>query len=137
MLVELSIRNMKRSLRDYSIYMLTLTISFTLIYAFHLICYSPDLMKLSESMEDFREVNKLLAIIIILVIGWLINYIIRYMIKQRGSGIQHLYVAWNEKQIYLLYFFIENLLLCLASFVMGIFSAAWRQVLSILIMKRL
>ncbi len=63
MLAELSIRNMKRSLRDYSIYILTLTISFTLIYAFNLICYSPDLMKLSASMEDFREVNKLIAII--------------------------------------------------------------------------
>lgn len=136
MLAELSIRNMKRSLRDYSIYILTLTISFTLIYAFNLICYSPDLMKLSASMEDFREVNKLVAIIIIFVIGWLINYIIRYMMKQRGKEFSiYMLLGMKNRYIYRM-FFIENLLLCLASLVMGIFFGTLLfQALSILIMK--
>lgn len=93
-------------------------------------------MKLSESMEDFREVNKLLAIIIILVIGWLINYIIRYMIKQRGREFSiYMLLGMKNRYIYCI-FFIENLLLCLASFVMGIFFGSLLfQVLSILIMK--
>ncbi len=136
MLAELSIRNMKRSLRDYSIYILTLTISFTLIYAFNLICYSPDLMKLSVSMEDFREVNKLIAIIIVLVIGWLINYIIRYMIKQRGKEFSiYMLLGMKSRYIYRM-FFVENLLLCLASLVMGIFfGTILFQVLSVIIMK--
>ncbi len=136
MLAELSIRNMKRSLREYSIYILTLTISFTLIYAFNLICYSPDLMKLSASMEDFREVNKLIAIIIVLVIGWLINYIIRYMMKQRGKEFSvYMLLGMKSRYIYRM-FFVENLLLCLASLVMGIFFGTLLfQVLSILIMK--
>ncbi|MFT3984241.1 MAG: ABC transporter permease [Lachnospiraceae bacterium] len=136
MLAELSIRNMKRSLRDYSIYILTLTISFTLVYAFNLICYSPDLMKLSASMEDFREVNKLIAVIIVLVIGWLINYIIRYMLKQRGKEFSvYLLLGMKSRSIYSM-FFVENLLLCLASLVMGIlFGTLLFQVLSILIMK--
>ena len=136
MLAELSIRNMKRSLRDYSIYILTLTISFTLIYAFHLICYSPDLMGLSGSMEDFREVNKLIAIVIVLVIGWLINYIIRYMIKQRGKEFSiYLLLGMKSRYIYQM-FFVENLLLCLASLGMGIFFGTLLfQILSVLIMK--
>ncbi len=136
MLAELSIRNMKRSLRDYSIYILTLTISFTLVYAFNLICYSPDLMKLSASMEDFREVNKLIAIIIVLVIGWLINYIIRYMLKQRGKEFSiYLLLGMKSRSVYRM-FFVENLLLCLASLVMGIFFGTLLfQVLSILIMN--
>lgn len=136
MLAELSIRNMRRSLRDYSIYILTLTISFTLIYAFNLICFSPELMKLSESMKDFLEVNKLIIIVIILVIGWLINYIIRFMIKRRGNEFSiYMLLGLKSSSIYLM-FFIENLLLCIVSLVMGILLGTLLfMVSSILIMK--
>lgn len=136
MLVKLSIRNIKRSLRDYSIYILTLTISFTLIYAFHLICYSPDLMKLSVSMKDFRIVNKLVGIFIVIVIGWLIHYIVRFMFNQRGKEFSiYMLLGMKNRSIHRM-FFVENILLCMVSLFLGlIFGTILFQILTILIMK--
>lgn len=136
MLAELSIRNMKRSLRDYSIYILTLTIAFTLVYAFNLICCSPDLMKLSKQMEKFRDVNKLIAIVIVFTVGWLINYIIRFMINRRGREFSiYMLLGIKNRSIYLM-FFIENILLCMASLLLGIlFGTLLFQILAIIIMK--
>lgn len=136
MLIKLSVRNIKRSLRDYSIYILTLAISFTLIYAFYLICYSPDLMRLSVSMIDFRTVNKLAAFFIVIVIGWLINYIIRFMLSQRGKEFSiYLLLGMKNRYIHRM-FFVENILLCMVSLFLGlVFGSILFQILSIFIMK--
>lgn len=93
-------------------------------------------MKLSGSMKDFLKVNKLISIIIIFVIGWLINYIIRFMIKRRGNEFSiYMLLGLKSSSLYLM-FFIENLLLCIISLVMGIlFGTLLFMILSILIMK--
>ena len=38
MLFKLALRNAKRSMRDYSVYLLTVTIAFSLMYAFKMVC---------------------------------------------------------------------------------------------------
>jgi putative ABC transport system permease protein len=87
-------------------------------------------------MKDFLKVNKLISIVIVFVIGWLINYIIRFMIKRRGNEFSiYMLLGLKSSSLYLM-FFIENLLLCIISLVMGIlFGTLLFMILSILIMK--
>lgn len=136
MLARLSVRNMLRSLRDYSIYILTLTISFSLIYAYNLICQTPDIMNLSESMKGFSSVNVAMSVLIVFVVGWLINYIIRFMIQRRGREFSvYMLLGIKNRSIYRM-FFIENILLCLASLLMAVLlGTLLYQILTLIIMK--
>ena len=45
MLGKLALRNVKRSARDYAIYLITIIISFSLIFALNLISTSEEVMK--------------------------------------------------------------------------------------------
>ena len=45
MLGKLSLRNARRQAGDYRIYLLTVTISFALMYAFNLVMFSEDVME--------------------------------------------------------------------------------------------
>lgn len=53
MLYKLAIRNVKRSAKDYIIYLLTIIISFALIFALNLISTSDAVMKLSKGLDTF------------------------------------------------------------------------------------
>ena len=53
MLYKLAKRNARRSLKDYSIYILTVVISFSLIYAFNMILYSEDIKMLSKMLKTW------------------------------------------------------------------------------------
>ena len=46
MLRKLAIRNAKRSIKDYLVYLITVIMSFSLIIAFNLIVYSKDVREL-------------------------------------------------------------------------------------------
>ena len=52
MLGKLAVRNTKRNLKDYLIYLITITISFSLILAFNLIASSDEVVKLSSGMDS-------------------------------------------------------------------------------------
>ncbi len=52
MLGKLAYRNTKRNIKDYLIYLITVTASFSLIFAFNLAA-SDEIVKLCSSMEEF------------------------------------------------------------------------------------
>ena len=54
MLGKLAYRNAKRSLKDYFIYLITITISFSLILAFNLVASSDEVVELSSGMNSFK-----------------------------------------------------------------------------------
>ena len=56
MLGKLAVRNTKRSIKDYLIYLITITISFSLILAFNLIASSDKVVELSTGMGSFKTV---------------------------------------------------------------------------------
>ena len=136
MLAKLSIRNMKRSIRDYGIYILTLTIAFAFIYAYNLISFSPDIMMLSRQMEGFRDMNFVMSVLIIFVIAWLINYILSYMIKNRGREFATYLLLGIKNSAISRMFFIENLLLGMVSLLLGIlFGSVLYQVFVLIIFR--
>lgn len=74
MLGKLAYRNTKRNIKDYLIYLITVTASFSLIFAFNLVANSDEIVKLCSSMDAFKNSLFAVNILIIFVICFLINY---------------------------------------------------------------
>ena len=85
MLSKLAYRNAKRSLKDYLIYLITITISFSLILAFSLVSNSDAVTALSFGMDSFRNVLIFVNSIIVLVVCFLINYTTKFMFEKRSK----------------------------------------------------
>ena len=116
MLGKLAYRNAKRSIRDYLIYMITITVSFSLMLAFNLVANSDQVKELSYGMDTFKSVLTFINIIIIFVICFLINYTTRFMFEKRSKELgTYMLLGIKKKEIaYLLV--IENILLGICGF---------------------
>ena len=121
MLSKLSIRNVKRSLKDYLIYMVTITLSFSLIFSFNLIAFSRDLTELSEHMENFKYAILFVSMIVIFVVGWLINYTMHFMFEKRSKEFgTYMLLGIKKKEINKL-FLLENIFLGSIAVVLSFF----------------
>ena len=87
MLGKLAVRNTKRNVKDYFIYLITITISFSLILAYNLVAGSDEVVKLSSSMGTFKNVLTFVNIIIIFVVCFLINYTTTIYSQDNGTNI--------------------------------------------------
>lgn len=68
MLGKLAVRNTKRSIKDYLIYLITVTIAFSLIFAFNLVASSEEVIELSTGMDTFKYILAFVNVVIIFVI---------------------------------------------------------------------
>ena len=85
MLNKLAFRNVKRSIKDYIIYLITITISFSLIFALNLISSSEAVVELSKGLDTFAYVLYFINAIVIFVICFLINYTTKFMFEKRSK----------------------------------------------------
>ena len=118
---KLSVRNMRRSARDYLVYMLTMVLVTALMYAFSSLLFQNELerqftMKLNGLMEIMVGLS---TFFIILIVSWLINYMVRFMLEKRSTefGI-YLLLGMKKRAIARLYMR-ENILLGGLAFVIG------------------
>lgn len=138
MLGKLAYRNAKRSIRDYLIYMITITVSFSLMLAFNLVANSDQVKELSYGMDTFKSVLTFINIIIIFVICFLINYTTRFMFEKRSKELgTYMLLGIKKKEIaYLLV--IENILLGIFAFILSIPAGfVFSQFISLVIVKLL
>lgn len=119
MLAKLSLRNMKRSAKDYMTYILTMTIVFTLMYAFNSLIFQDELSDLLGQKKIMGMMIILATVFILLIVAWLINYMVRFMLEKRSTefGI-YLLIGMNRKTVSRLYMQ-ENILLGGFSFLIG------------------
>lgn len=82
MLGKLAYRNTKRNIKDYLIYLITVTASVSLIFAFNLVASSDEIVKLCSSMDAFKNSLFAVNILIIFVICFLINYTTKFMFEK-------------------------------------------------------
>ena len=111
MLTKLSFRNMKRSLRDYLVYALTMIMVTALMYAFNSLIFQNELTGYYELEGLMEMMISLATFFIVLIVAWLINYMVRFMLEKRSTefGI-YLLLGMKKKTIAKLYMR-ENLLL--------------------------
>ncbi len=130
MLAKLSFRNMKRSVRDYTVYMLTMTVITAFMYAFNSLIFQNELNKHLETEGMMEVMIGFATFFIILIVAWLIHYMVRFMLEKRSGefGI-YLLLGMKKKMISRLYMR-ENMLLGSISFLGGIvFGILLQQVL--------
>ena len=84
MLYKLAFRNARRSLSDYAVYLITVTLSFSLMFAFGLVTSSDAIAGLSEGMDTFRMILDFINVIILFVLSFLINYTTKFMFTKRS-----------------------------------------------------
>ena len=120
MLGKLSFRNAKRQARDYVIYFITVIISVALMFSFNSIAVSNDIKELSTYMEYFSKAITGISIIIILVMAWLINYCMRFMLEKRSKEFGTYQILGIEKKSISNMFTLENLIIGAIAFIIGI-----------------
>lgn len=135
MLFKLAVRNARRSAKDYGIYVLTVTIIFTLLYAFNLIAFSKDIMELSQLMHTMTYFIIVISVLIVLVTGWLVHYMNRFMFQKRGKEFgTYMTLGISNKSIARL-FLIENSITGSLSFLVSLAAGSvLYQVLTLIIM---
>ena len=119
MLFKLSFRNIKRSLKDYAIYFFTLIIGISLFYVFNAIESQTAMMNLSKTanqiIEMMSSVMISLSVLVAIILGLLIIYASRFLMKRRKKefGI-YMTLGMSKSQI--------SRILLTETFVIGIFS---------------
>lgn len=136
MLGKLAVRNTKRNLKDYLIYLITITISFSLILAFNLIASSDEVVKLSSGMDSFKKVLTFVNIIIVFVVCFLINYTTRFMFEKRSKEFgTYMLLGIKKKEVSRL-LVMENILLGFLSLILTIpLGFLFSQFVSLVIVK--
>ena len=88
MLLKLAVRNMRRSLRDYAIYFVTLLIAVTVFYAFNSVGDQQVMHDIAASnnanvIEFTGYMMNIFSVIVALVLGFLVIYANQLLITRR------------------------------------------------------
>lgn len=123
MYAKLVLRNAKRSIKDYLIYIVTMTICVTLFYSFLSISssyYQPDI----GSEYDFTMLSdgmKVAICAVTLVLMFLIRFVNNYMLRRRQKEFAIQAVMGMEQRTIGRLFFAETFVMGMISIVIGIF----------------
>ena len=119
MLRKLSFRNAKRQAKDYIIYFITIMMTVALLFSFNSIAASSDIAELSSSMKNFSKAIMGINSIIVLVMVWLVNYTMKFMLEKRSKEFGTYQILGIEKQDISNMFTVENLLIGMFALVVG------------------
>lgn len=108
-LCKLSLRNARRQARDYLVYFVTVILSAALIHAFNGLVFSQELRALSSFMSSLPLITVLVSAVVIAIMGWLIRYIMNFMLSRRSRELgTYILIGLENGQVAQL-FFLENL----------------------------
>ena len=119
MFSKLAFRNVRRSARDYLVYFLTMTFVTALMFAFNSLIFTEDIGEMFDIAGIMIALVGLATFFIVLIVAWLINYMVRFMLEKRSQefGI-YLLIGMQKKEIARLYIR-ENALLGTGAFFIG------------------
>ena len=120
MLSKLAFRNVKRSAKDYIIYLITVTLAFSFIFAFTLLGQSKEVLSLGDVMNNFALVMYFVNIFIIFVVCFLINYTIKFMFEKRSKEFGTYMLLGIKKKKISRMFTLENIILGFFSLLISI-----------------
>ena len=134
MLTKLAMRNAKRSMRDYGIYLLTATISFSLMYAFNMVIFSKEIKEINQMMGSLSIMIIFISVIIIAVIEWLVHYMNRFMLEKRSRELgTYMLLGISSRKISKMVM-LENIFMGAAAFLAGLLAGTFiYQILSLII----
>ena len=117
---DLSWRNARRQARDYLVYFVTIVIATALMYAFNGLVFSREIAELSAKLSSLPLVIVLASVAVVLILGWLVAYITRFMLTRRSRELgTYLLIGLEHRQVARL-FFLENLAVGAVALVLGV-----------------
>lgn len=124
---RLAFRNTKRSIKDYFLYLITMIIICSLMFAFNSMIFSKDIMKLCSMAGIMAALIGIASVFIVVVVSWLINYMVRFMMEKKSKefGI-YLLMGMKKRQVSSL-FIRENALIGVLAFFIGIVPGMFLQ----------
>ena len=140
MLFKLSIKNIKKSFKDYAIYFLTLVLGVAIFYMFNSLDSQQAMLEVSNSTRDLIKLMisllGMVSVFIAIVLGFLIVYANNFLInrRKREFGI-YMTLGMGRKQISKI-ILIETVLIGIISLIVGILIGIFAsQFMSILVAK--
>lgn len=119
MYVKLIYRNLKRSTKEYAIYMMTLILSVTLMYAFNGVALSNEVNELARNMAAFAGVSIVSSILIVFVLAWLVYYISKFILEKRSREFgMYMLMGMTRKQVSRM-FLLEQVCMGLLAYMIG------------------
>lgn len=121
MFTKLALKNIRRSIKDYAIYFFTLVLGVAIFYIFNAIESQTAMMNINESMYSVVElmttILKGVSVFVAFVLGFLIIYASRFLIKRRGKEFGlYLTLGMGKRKI--------SRLLLIETFFIGLISLA-------------
>ena len=119
MLGKLAVRNVKRSAKDYLVYVITMMLVTALMFAFNSILFSPDIRRRIDMAGIMTAMIGLATFFIVIIVAWLINYMVRFMLEKRSREFgTYLLLGMKKKEIARLYMR-ENVIMGMGAFIAG------------------
>ncbi len=138
MLCRLSLKNIKKSIKDYAIYFFTLILGVAIFYVFNALDSQTIMMNVSSSTQELIELmmNMLsgVSVFVSFILGFLIIYASRFLMKRRNRefGV-YLTLGMSKRKISLILFF-ETLFIGVLSLIVGLgFGVVLSQFMSLLV----
>lgn len=123
MYAKLALSNARKSIKDYLIYFITITICVSLFYAFTSLS-SSEYEFITENSYNFENLQNILKYSTYLITGiliLLIGYVNKYMIRRRKREFATYILLGTEQKSVALMFFVETLIIGILSIICGIF----------------
>ncbi|MGN0144166.1 MAG: ABC transporter permease, partial [Clostridium sp.] len=140
MYFKMALNNVKKSVKDYSIYFLTLTFAVCIFYSFNSINSQSVLADLNEGQAQYidmlNDIMSILSVGVSVILGCLIIYATNFLIKRRKKEFGVYMVLGMKKRSMSIILFLETFYIGIislgAGLILGMFLA---QILSILTAK--
>lgn len=138
MLFKLSLKNIKKSFKDYAIYFFTLILGVSIFYVFNSIESQTVLLDVTKNTYEIIQLltNMLsgVSVFVSFILGFLIIYASRFLIKRRNKefGV-YLTLGMSKRKISMILFF-ETLIIGMISLIVGLLvGVVLSQFMSILV----
>ncbi len=124
MLCKLSLKNIKKSIKDYAIYFFTLILGVAIFYVFNALESQTVLMDVSSSTKELIKLMMTMlssvSVFVSFILGFLIIYASRFLIKRRNKefGV-YLTLGMSKRKISMILFF-ETLFIGILSLIVGL-----------------
>lgn len=130
MLYNLSLKNIKKSFKDYAIYFVTLILGVCIFYLFNSMDSQTAILEVtsrqSEMIDLLEQVLSYISVFVSFILGFLIIYASRFLIKKRNKefGV-YMTLGMSKRKI--------SLLLLIETFIIGLISLAFGLLLGIVL----
>ena len=138
MLFKISLKNIKKSTKDYAIYFFTLILGVSIFYIFNALESQTVMMNVSKTTYEVIELMNAglsaVSVFVSIVLGSLIIYASRFLIKRRNKEFGIYLTLGMSKRKMSMILFIETLIIGVISLVIGLFfGILLSQLMSVLV----